>query len=86
MEGKKDRGTEGVTPAIDALIGDEEQNEKQEEKERNRAWVLNLVPLEPSVATYVWSRVRFSSGVDTKTFEVVRDFLTALVSSGLSGL
>ena len=53
MEGKKDRGTGDETPAVDALIGEEEQTGKKEEnKERNRDRVSNLATLDTLVASY----------------------------------
>ena len=41
------------TPAIDALIGNEEHTgEKKRDKERNMEWVSNLATLDPSITFY----------------------------------
>ena len=56
-EKERDRGTEGETPTPSrttvALIGDEEQNGKQErKKERNKERAPNPATLDHTVATY----------------------------------
>ena len=55
-EKKRDQGTEGgppkPIPVIDARIGDEEQNGKQEGKRKNREWVPKPATQDHSVASY----------------------------------